>query len=271
MIAERLKTVSWSKDCHPTGVVKPVYWIPILPLTANTVPSRGHNTTPTLNKIYAVKILVHFLNTILPGHASQTNVLFWMRPRDIPISFLSRDMSWNAWNRYWGSSMVYTWILLNNMKPLSCLLYDILELKHRQWPNRLYTNSLPCCRTWPFTEYAREFHILVLLVFVRGVVCRQGTLTPPYTWSRHIWYLHVFYSLITVFFPDLWFFWLCASNFHRYLDVTMNCTIMAFLNIDYITIIISLDIFDILLYYYICFCTTLLLPLRFGWLLVLSH
>ena len=30
----------------------------------------------------------------------------------------------------------------------------------------------------------------------------------------------------------------------------------------------SLYIFDILLYYYICLCTTFLLPLRFGWLLV---
>ena len=29
-------------------------------------------------------------------------------------------------------------------------------------------------------------------------------------------------------------------------------------------------IFDILLYYYICLCTTFLWPLRFGWLLVLS-
>ena len=29
-------------------------------------------------------------------------------------------------------------------------------------------------------------------------------------------------------------------------------------------------IFDILLHYYICLCTTFLWPLRFGWLLVLS-
>ena len=29
-------------------------------------------------------------------------------------------------------------------------------------------------------------------------------------------------------------------------------------------------IFDVLLYYYICLCTTFLWPLRFGWLLVLS-
>ena len=34
MIKDRLKTVSWSNDSHPTGVVKPVYGIP---LTAKAV------------------------------------------------------------------------------------------------------------------------------------------------------------------------------------------------------------------------------------------
>ena len=33
-IAESLRTVSWGSDSHPTGVVKPVYWIPTFPLTA---------------------------------------------------------------------------------------------------------------------------------------------------------------------------------------------------------------------------------------------
>ena len=32
--ADRLRTVSWSNDNHPTGVVKPVYAIPTFPLTA---------------------------------------------------------------------------------------------------------------------------------------------------------------------------------------------------------------------------------------------
>ena len=38
-IAHRLRKVSWSKDSHPTGVVKPVYGIPIatFPLTTKTV------------------------------------------------------------------------------------------------------------------------------------------------------------------------------------------------------------------------------------------
>ena len=36
-IADRLKTVSWSNDSHPTGVVKPVYRIPTVPLTTKAV------------------------------------------------------------------------------------------------------------------------------------------------------------------------------------------------------------------------------------------
>ena len=36
-IADRLRTVSWDNDRHPTGVVKPVYGIPTLPLTAKAV------------------------------------------------------------------------------------------------------------------------------------------------------------------------------------------------------------------------------------------
>ena len=32
-IADRLRTVSWGNDSHPTGVVQPVYGIPTFPLT----------------------------------------------------------------------------------------------------------------------------------------------------------------------------------------------------------------------------------------------
>ena len=34
-IADRLRTVSWSKNSHPTGVVKPVYERSTFPLTTN--------------------------------------------------------------------------------------------------------------------------------------------------------------------------------------------------------------------------------------------
>ena len=36
-IADRLRTVSWSNNSHPTGVVKPVNGIPTFPLTAKAV------------------------------------------------------------------------------------------------------------------------------------------------------------------------------------------------------------------------------------------
>ena len=36
-IADRLRMVSWRNDSHPTDVVKPVYGIPTLPLTATAV------------------------------------------------------------------------------------------------------------------------------------------------------------------------------------------------------------------------------------------
>ena len=40
-IADRLRTVSWGNDSHPTGVVKPVYGIQTFPLTAKAVQSKG--------------------------------------------------------------------------------------------------------------------------------------------------------------------------------------------------------------------------------------
>ena len=36
-IADRLRMVSWVNNSHPTGVVKPVYGIPTLPLTTKAV------------------------------------------------------------------------------------------------------------------------------------------------------------------------------------------------------------------------------------------
>ena len=36
-IADRLRTVGWGNDSHPTGMVKPVYGIPTFQLTATAV------------------------------------------------------------------------------------------------------------------------------------------------------------------------------------------------------------------------------------------
>ena len=51
----------------------------------------------------------------MPGLAPRIDVLSWGR-RDFQISFSNRDTSRNAWNRHWGSFMVDTGILSNNMK-----------------------------------------------------------------------------------------------------------------------------------------------------------
>ena len=51
----------------------------------------------------------------MPGLAPLMDVLSWGR-RDFQISFSNRDTSRNAWNRHWGSFMVDTGILSNNMK-----------------------------------------------------------------------------------------------------------------------------------------------------------
>ena len=41
-IAGRLRTVSWSNNSHPTGVVKPVNGYPTFPLTTKALQSKGH-------------------------------------------------------------------------------------------------------------------------------------------------------------------------------------------------------------------------------------
>ena len=51
----------------------------------------------------------------MPGLAPRMDVLSWGQ-RDSQISFSNRDTSRNAWNRHWGSFMVDTGILSNNMK-----------------------------------------------------------------------------------------------------------------------------------------------------------
>ena len=51
----------------------------------------------------------------MPGLAPRMDVISWGR-RDFQISFSNRDTSRNAWNHHWGSFMVDTGILSNNMK-----------------------------------------------------------------------------------------------------------------------------------------------------------
>ena len=48
-IVDRLRTVSWSNGSYPTGVVKPVYGIPTLSLTAKALKSKGHTFWKFIN------------------------------------------------------------------------------------------------------------------------------------------------------------------------------------------------------------------------------
>ena len=85
--------------------------------------------------------------------------LFW-RLCDFDIRFWSRNTLWNTWNRHWGSSIVDTGILLNNIKfdsPLTNVKWQSGGY-HLQWhpPHIiLYTNTWHCCRILPFT-YLQE-------------------------------------------------------------------------------------------------------------------
>ena len=157
-------------------MVKPVYWVQIFPLTANTVPSRGHNTTPTLNKclflfaviegwlghsidsfvflmpIEHVPFSFHCFDTIY-----QDMLLKWMfySKGDFPISFLNRIYA--IMDRLKLPSRkfcdeVETMILFNNMDLRKCFL----ELEHIQCQftctDHTYTSSWLCHRIWSLTE-----------------------------------------------------------------------------------------------------------------------
>ena len=58
---------------------------------------------------------------------SSYECLFW-EPGDFPVSYSNRDTSLNVWNRNWGSFMVDTEILFNNMK------YPSHECSMTFWP-----------------------------------------------------------------------------------------------------------------------------------------
>ena len=51
-IADQLRTVSWSNNSHPTGVVKPVYGYPSFPLATKVVYKRTHILTFINNPPY---------------------------------------------------------------------------------------------------------------------------------------------------------------------------------------------------------------------------
>ena len=101
--------------------------------------------------------------------------------------------------------LVDTGILSNNTKFLSneCLMTFCILTKYN---DTFLQNST-------FYRFMRGFHRKL----ATGVACWQGTLTPPNTWSRPIWDLHMVYLLRPILFPNLYFFFgLFTSNIPRY-------------------------------------------------------
>ena len=117
----------------------------------------------------------------------------------------NRDTSRNAWNRNWRCFMVDTGTLSNNTKFLSheCLMTFCILTKYNDNPPPigLYTNPWPFYRTRPFTALWKVSNDH--RTFATGVACWQGMFTPPDTWSRPIWDLHMLYLLRPILFTNL--------------------------------------------------------------------
>ena len=106
---------------------------------------------------------------------------------DFQISFSNRDTSRNAWNRHWGSFYGRYGDLIKQYEvSLSQMLNDILWPDHIQWQPPYWSDFVPNSN---FNRNVSGFH----RTFATGVACRQGTLTPPDTWSCPIWDLQMFF------------------------------------------------------------------------------
>ena len=83
---------------------------------------------------------------------------------------------------------------------------------------RLFTNWWLCNRILPHYKIWLFYQILGFhWAFAAGVARQQETLTPPDTWSRSIWVLHMFYLLRLSFSQTCCdFSGLSTSNIPRY-------------------------------------------------------
>ena len=147
------------------------------------------------------------------------------------LSYKSRDISGNVWNRPSGSSMVDTGTSSNimNSPSLKCYIFylnifyfnqffpemglgisfttlyvsssymvrNMLGHDHIQWLPpmiRHFTKSWPCYQIWPFNRFWRYYLIPgnFYRTFATGAASQQRTLTSPDTWSCPIWDLHLF-------------------------------------------------------------------------------
>ena len=140
----------------------------------------------------------------MPGFAPRMDVLSWGL-RDFQISFSNRDTSRNAWNRHWGSFMVDTGILSNNIKFPSQMLNDILWPDHIQWQPPTYQTLY---RTRPLTKIWE-----VSIEHLRRVCMPTGDAYSSVHLVPSLLDLHMLYLLRPILFQNCRYFTgLCPSN-----------------------------------------------------------
>ena len=114
----------------------------------------------------------------------------------------------------------------------SCPIWDLqMFFCWDHWHSITNVYITPVYDTFPWFDFLPNLTLLLNIGFHRasatGVACRQGTLTPPDTWSRPLWDLHMFYLLRPILFRTCRYFTgLCFSNIPRYfLDFASSCVI----------------------------------------------
>ena len=116
-----------------------------------------------------------------PVLAPRMNVLFW-GPGDFPVSYSSRNTSWNAWNRHSEKFIVDMGILFSNIS------LSLMNVKWHSdlWPTvtshliRLSTNFTTLIPSLTFTEIS----VVSMEHLQRMRACQQGMLILPDTWFR---------------------------------------------------------------------------------------
>ena len=90
------------------------------------------------------------------------------------------------------------YILETEVKKIVMTFVGMTKYNDSTPPIRIY-QSMTFLLSSTFYPIMRGFHRTSAM----GVACRQGTLSPPDTWSRPIWNLHMFYLLRQILYPNL--------------------------------------------------------------------
>ena len=129
---------------------------------------------------------------------------------DFQISFSNRDTSRNAWNRHWGSFMVDTGILSNNMKfPSHKCEMTFCDLT-------IYNDNTLLIRLFTELDLLPNFEWFSKNI-CDGCGMPTGHAYSPGHLVPSLWDLHMFYFLRPILFRICRYFTgLCSSNIPRY-------------------------------------------------------